>query len=196
MERIKYSVIVYSDGDFDIVKLYDNKVGMEEVRRNFNKEVKFFDDEVYFLVYKGGKLIGFYRQLYNQLIGSNLEPITDKEIVNKVVDFLKSQCKFDKADELLVTSPMTDEEIERYLRVGDNLDYLYRQTHLKLSESQIDRAIEMGKWLNILYSYRALTKKQIDKAIRKGEYLLSLYEHQYLTKKQKEIIEELLDKQE
>ena len=91
-----------------------------------------------------------------------------------------------------------EEAIDKAIEKGVYLYLLYTYVGENFTPQNIDKAIEKGEYLNYLYGYAGenFTPQQIDKAIEKGEYLDYLYKYvgKYFTPQQNKRYKEKIKK--
>ncbi|HRT03588.1 MAG TPA: hypothetical protein P5513_06575, partial [Candidatus Diapherotrites archaeon] len=188
-ESTELGQIVFQKGEYKVLRI-DNPKDILEFQRINNIDswcIQNIEDArdyapVWFLI-KGSSIIGSYSDLDVTLSDRNNKPMTNPRDVRVFVEFLRQEGKEDEANRVLVNIPMTKEEIDRYLDRGVNLKLLYQLR--ELSPEQIDKAIDIGKDLDWLYDNQDLTPENINHAIEKEyddfSYLNYLYACQDLT---------------
>ncbi|HRT03489.1 MAG TPA: DUF192 domain-containing protein, partial [Candidatus Diapherotrites archaeon] len=207
--------IVYQKGDYKILRIDkpEDIVKFQELNDLHCWCIQYLDRAEYYgtawFLYRRNSIVGVYTIEEKILRDRNDQPMKDPELIRVFIDFLRQEGREREANNLLMTIPMTKEEIDEYIDKGEDLDVLYRNQHHSLTPEQIDKALDIGIYLGVLYEHQKLTLEQlykaidigknltylyryqknlppeiIDKAMDKGEDLDSLYEHQRLTPEQ------------
>ena len=140
---------------------------------------------------RGDSVIGVYSNYDKELSDRQNRPMKDENILKVFVEYLKNIGKKDLwfKFRLKIDEPWSEKEIEDAITLlskkFQDEDYLRMfYSKVRLTPNQIDKALDKGRCLDVLYRYQQLTPKQVDKAIEKGKELKSLYKYQKLTPEQ------------